>query len=70
MRYKIISQFTMMASNFADRQNFRRLCVLPVVQLEFGKQEGALDLYGKFYKSTEFWFCWNYDRLQFRCQCE
>jgi hypothetical protein len=44
----------MMASDFADRQNFRRPCFLSVVQLEFEKQEGALDLYVKFHKTTQF----------------
>jgi hypothetical protein len=71
MRYKIISQFTMMpsATDFAERTNFRRPCFLSVVQLEFEKQEDALDLYGKFDKSTEFLFRWNDDRLQIDCQC-
>jgi hypothetical protein len=57
------------ATDFAERTNFRRPCFLSVVQLEFEKQEDALDLYGKFDKSTEFLFRWNDDRLQIDCQC-
>jgi hypothetical protein len=70
-RYKIIPIYDdAITTDFAERPNFRRPCFLSVVQLEFEKQEGALDLYGKFDKSTEFLFRWNDTRLQIGCHCK